>query len=88
MTRDKPVPRRVRPPDEPILLVTGLFAGSMALALCLVILWPIAWIFPTILGAATYPFVATRQLAIGAFAAAFGAAIGVLTEMILFVLWP
>lgn len=88
MMPDGPVPRRTRPRDEPILLLTGLFAGSMTLALSLVMLWPVAWIFPAILGAIAYPFVPARQFAIGAFAAAFGAAIGIFIEMILITVWP
>lgn len=88
MTPQVPVPRRIPPPDEPVLLLTGLFAGCTTLALSFVMLWPFAWIFPAILGAVTYPFVPMRQFAIGSFAAAFGAAIGALTEMVLIVVWP
>jgi hypothetical protein len=58
------------------------------LALSLVYMWPFAWIFPVLLGGATYPWARTRQFAVGAFAAACGAAVAALTAAILFLLLP
>lgn len=87
MTPDQPVPdsaaRGARLDDRPTPMLVGLFVGIQSLALCFLYLWPIAWVFPAILGAATYPWVRTRQFALGSFAAACGAAVAALTEFIL-----
>jgi hypothetical protein len=88
MTLDEPLPDHRPLADKPIPLLAGLFAGCMTLALSAVFLWPLAWIFPSILGAATYPWARTRQFAVGSFAAACGAAVAALTAAMLFLLWP
>jgi hypothetical protein len=68
---------------RPIPMLLGLFVGTQTLVLCFLYYWPIAWMFPCILGAATYPWVRTRQFGIGAFAAASGAAVLALTGFVL-----
>lgn len=87
MTLDEPVVDRLPPTDKPIPLLGGLFVGTLTIALCVGYYWPFAWILPGLLGAATYPWLRTRQFGLGAFAAACGAAVGVFTEMILILLW-
>jgi hypothetical protein len=89
MTPDEPV---VGAPDDgparyrPIPLLLGLFVGTQTLVLCFGIYWPFAWIFPAILGAATYHWTRTRQFALGAFAAACGASVAALAEFLLMTL--
>lgn len=87
MTLDEPVPDRLPTPDKPISLLLGLFAGTLTITLCFGYFWPFAWVFPGILGAATYPWARTRQFGLGAFAAACGAVVAVVTGMILTVGW-
>ncbi len=71
------------PDDRPVPMLLGLFVGIQSLVLCFGFFWPIAWVFPAILGAVTYPRARTRQFALGSFAAACGAAVAVLTAFIL-----
>ncbi|MGH3564106.1 MAG: hypothetical protein ACRDTN_20585 [Mycobacterium sp.] len=66
--------------SKPIPLLCGLFVGTVTLLLTLGMYWPFGWIFPSILAAVTYPWKPTRAFAVGAFAAACGAAVAAAVE--------